>query len=157
MATNITYEYFSKYIIPWSEVMDEDENHYREQGGVNTVGTVFTMLPQTEQLVSAFNENHKNTKLSVGARALCKHYVRKREGHDKHPFWKLPRGSETEKSIMAMEHLQDMLDTAVWKNLYMLNNTVKVYEIRNSAGYGMRWQVCDKIVFRGYLEPQQEC
>ena len=56
-----------------------------------------------------------------------------------HPFWKLPIGSNENKSAIAEEILDDMLANAVWRNVIWLHEGVAVYEVRNAKAYGMRW------------------
>jgi hypothetical protein len=83
--------------------------------------------------------------MSSGAVALCKHFERggyssdASKGRELHPFWKLPVGSNENKSKIAEEILEEMLSDAVWRNVMLLHVGVAVYEIRNGRGYRMRW------------------
>jgi hypothetical protein len=109
--------------------------------------------------------------MSSGAVALCKHFERggysadASKGRELHPFWKLPVGSNENKSAIAEEILEDMLREAVWRNVVWLHEGVAVYEARNARGYGMRWTLdvdgsadgeewkISRTTFRGFLEP----
>jgi hypothetical protein len=144
-------ERLTSLLIPWN-LENVDEVVYKEHGCVKTVGTVFVVPPSDEELIQAFEKKHKGRNLTVGARALCKHYQRV-EG--KHPFWTFPTGSEFEKSKSVRKHLDDMLQNSVWKNVHKLSGDTTVYETRNAQGYGMRWTLSgESISFRGYLEPE---
>ena len=48
-------------------------------------------------------------------------------------------GSNENKSSIAEAILEEMLSSAVWRNVIWLHEGVAVYEIRNVRGYGMRW------------------
>jgi hypothetical protein len=118
--------------------------------------------------------------MSSGAVALCKHFERggcsadPTKGRGLHPFWKMPVGSNENKSSIAEAILEEMLSSAVWRNVIWLHEGVAVYEIRNVKGYGMRWTLdvyneatakanpesheekvwkISKTTFRGFLEP----
>jgi len=81
----------------------------------NTDGSISHRLPPTRtQLLEAFNRLHKATvRLTVGARALCKHAVRC-------TWWGTPMGPEAEKNEMANRKMAKVLDAAVWINSFML-------------------------------------
>jgi hypothetical protein len=87
----------------------------------------------------------------------------------------MPVGSNENKSSTAEAILEEMLSSAVWRNVIWLHEGVAVYEIRNVRGYGMRWTLdvyneeatakaapdsheetdwkVSKTTFRGFLEP----
>lgn len=80
--------------------------------------------------MEAFNRQHKSVRLTVGARALCKHAVRchwwgtptvcffpKNVG-----TWALTllQGSEGNKNKIANEKIEEVIDAAVWINSFML-------------------------------------
>ena len=135
--------------IPWSDAPTYEEKAYRQAGCMRTVGTCFMLVPEDALLIEAFESLHPRSKLSVGARALCKHHAR----HPDHPFWRQPTGPEGRKNALARQHLEDMIAAAAWRNVHQLHGDLPVYEIRNSLGYGMRWSLGDSVEFRGYLEP----
>ncbi|TPX68524.1 hypothetical protein SpCBS45565_g03036 [Spizellomyces sp. 'palustris'] len=135
--------------------MSSQEALYRAKGLVKTIATEFWEEPSTADLHETFCRTHKGTNLSVGAKALCKHFARKEFVMKKHPFWLDPRGSEVQKSEDARRQLDDMLRRTVWRNIHRLNKHVVVYEIRNELGYGMRWNMTPGLEFRGFLEAHQ--
>lgn len=137
--------------VPWSDNPDPAEIEYKFKGMVRTAGTVFILPPQHDELIAAFEMKHAGTLLSVGAKALCKHYARVPD----HPTWTCPTGSCETKSKIARSHLDKMLESAVWKNVHYLPHQELVYEIRDKLGYGMRWTMLQNpriCKFRGYLE-----
>lgn len=135
--------------IPWSEEPGPSEIAYRAEGLVRTVGTQFVLPPQQDELIAAFEESHKGTLLSRGAKALCKHHARLPD----HPVWTRPDGNPQSKSRIAKEHLLALLQNANWKNVHLLPHQQLVYEVRDAQGYGMRWTLGSSgCSFRGYLE-----
>lgn len=137
-----------KLSISWSENPSVEENMYKSRGFSRTVGTVFMDPPTDEKLLETFSIKHRNTNLTVGAKALTKHYGR----CPGHSYWKKPTGTETSISAIAEYHFKDILSGAVWKNIHKLSNNIIVYEIRNNDGYGMRWYLLPTFEFRGYIE-----
>ena len=90
--------------------------------------------------------------LTVGARALAKHCERSRDG-----WWGDGlHGTEAEKNARADRKLVDILAQPAWANVHALPHDVLVYEVRNEAGYGARWECAPPFRFRGFLEPQME-
>ncbi|KAJ3201598.1 hypothetical protein HK099_002195 [Clydaea vesicula] len=150
-------------IIPWSENPTEEELKYKANVYfVRTIGTCFDIPIPTEcELRSSFqNQPNPNSNLSVGARALTKHFVRKTKDkkvksvNEKHQFWQEPIGSEKNKNLIALQHLEYFLTNSTWKNLHIITNQTTVFEMRVKEMYGMRWFFLDeKWQFRGYLEP----
>jgi hypothetical protein len=55
------------------------------------------------------------SKLTVGARALCKHAHRSSEG-----FWGVPKGTEMEKNELANNLAKLIVDECVWINAHIL-------------------------------------
>ncbi|CAO3597915.1 unnamed protein product [Absidia cylindrospora] len=102
----------------------------------------------------------KNTQhhvLTVGAKALSKHWHRDRQVG----FWGDCTGSDAAKNTHANTILIKILTNAVWINLHSLPHDQIVYEIREKQGYGVRWtnDLSDPLntwLFRGFLEPQME-
>ena len=90
------------------------------------------------------------SKLTVGARALCKHAHRSSEG-----FWGDPRGTEQIKNDYAELKASMIMRECVWVNLHLLPHQEMTIECRIELGYGMRWTIKDNA-FRGFLEPQME-
>ncbi len=138
--------------VPWSD--NPAELEYKSKGMVRTAGTMFILPPQHVELIAAFEVKHAGTLLSVGAKALCKHYARVPD----HPIWTCPTGSCENKSKIARHDLDKLRGNAVWKNVHYLPHQELVYEIRDKLGYGMRWTLLQNRVckFRGYLEIQAD-
>ena len=88
-------------------------------------------------------------RLTVGARALCKHAHRSSEG-----FWGVIKGTEAEKNEMAQKVAQSILRECIWVNAHILPHSEHIIECRNEKGYGIRWTI--KSEFRGFLEPQMD-
>ncbi|KAI7852781.1 hypothetical protein BDC45DRAFT_512531 [Circinella umbellata] len=132
-----------------------------------TGGNVFNAMPPSlSECIEAFAQVYEkpNAKprrygqpyqLSVGAKALSKHWHRDRE----ELFWGICTGTEKKKNEHANQILIKILDDPVWINLHSLPHDRIVYEIRQNQGYGVRWTVDEKGAswhFRGFLEPQME-
>lgn len=112
-----------------------------------TVGSR-TIAPLTRaQCLRSFQQVHKGEKLTVGARAFSKHCQRSADG-----WWGQIKGNDETKNAVALAKLQELLDSAVWKNIHCLPHAQTTMEIRNALGYGARWYVEDES-FRGFLEP----
>ena len=104
-------------------------------------------------------------KLTVGARALCKHADRGTER-----FW-TSGGSLSGPPALINERAQyvlsRVLELACWGNIHQLPGDLPTFELRTPRGYGARWTIgCsdrptqdatgahDGVpVFRGFLEP----
>ena len=128
-----------------------------------TVGSQEKVWPSSDELLENFNKPNqiltqeeklrlkklKNlpSKLTVGARALCKHAHRSSEG-----FWGEPRGTELIKNEYAGLKASQILKECVWINLHLLPHSEEIIECRVDLGYGMRWTLKDSA-FRGFLEP----
>lgn len=96
-----------------------------------TIGSQEKIWPSSEELLGSFNKpnqilteeerlrlkNMKNvpSKLTVGARALCKHAHRSSEG-----FWGEPRGTESVKNEYAALKASKIVRECVWINLHLL-------------------------------------
>jgi hypothetical protein len=137
---------YPSLLLPWSNIPSAAEAGYRSAGLVKTKGTIFLSPPSFELLRETYNAPPRaKTRMSSGAVALCKHFERggyssdATKGREMHPFWKLPVGSNENKSLIAEEILEEMLSGAVWRNVMLLHQGVAVYEVRNGRGYGMRW------------------
>ena len=85
-------------------------------------------------------------RLTVGARAWCKHGHRSSEG-----FWGQVKGTEIEKNEAADNIARLIIDECVWINAHILPHSEHIIEARNQKGYGIRWTI--KGEFRGFLEP----
>ncbi|RMZ92161.1 hypothetical protein DV736_g630, partial [Chaetothyriales sp. CBS 134916] len=133
--------------LSWSPNPSSAEKAYRAAGLVKTKGTIYLLPPDDATLRESFNAPRRpQSRLSSGAKALCKHFERggaSSEHGIAHPFWTLPTGSNDNKTATASAILDQMLlptsDGAVWRNVMILHSFVAVYEIRNRLGYGMRW------------------
>lgn len=116
-----------------------------------TEGSLDVLPPDISQLWQSFEaQHHPKSKLTVGARALTKHCNRSSE-----LFWGVCTGTEANKNRHSLEILRKVLCECCWINVHTLPHQVFVLEIRNEAGYGMRWSRDGKS-FRGFLEPQME-
>ncbi|KAK9806226.1 hypothetical protein WJX72_006135 [[Myrmecia] bisecta] len=135
--------------VPWSKQPTAEETMYRQRRFARTAGTRFALPPPKEALIEVFSELVPKSRLSVGAKALCKHHARA----PNHSFWRQPLGPEAVKTAMALRHLHEMFEQATWHNVHQLSPSLLVYEMRNPEGYGMRWTLEPVLAFRGYLEP----
>jgi len=125
-----------------------------------TMGTLLACPPPITSLLRSFNSTHSPSSkkkaakggiiLTVGARALSKHFHRSRDC-----WWGDCKGSEAEKNAKASEVVKSILSNAVWMNVHWILGEY-YYEVRNGEGYGARWQYGDNFEFRGFLEPQME-
>ncbi|KAK6989115.1 hypothetical protein BgiMline_012313, partial [Biomphalaria glabrata] len=115
-----------------------------------TVGTKEMLPPSRKLLLASFTAKHSpNSELTVGARALAKHFHRDKSDS----WWGNCSGSEAEKNRHALQIMQNVLDNAVWINIHWLPHDVFIIEARQDQGYGLRWSA-DGSIFRGFLEPQ---
>lgn len=146
-------------------------------GHAQTVGSVAVAPLTRAQCISSFQRRRSDREpLSVGARALAKHCQRvvSTDGgseDDASSAWGVSelRGNDASKNARALEVLTTLLDDAVWKNVHALppfkeESSVVTMEVRNSRGYGARWEIrggaddagCEDgggYAFRGFLEP----
>ena len=76
------------------------------------------------------------SKLSVGARALCKHANRASDG-----FWGEARGTEIAKNLHAEMIATKILNECVWINMHSLPHDEYIIECRIEQGYGIRWTI----------------
>ncbi len=116
-----------------------------------------TLHISNQQIPSKTKSIERNSCLTVGARALCKHSHRSSEG-----YWGICKGPESVKNDIALSKLLHLLDQCVWINLHKMSGTntdETIIEIRESQGYGARWtwriesgQIVD-MKFRGFVEP----
>ncbi|KAJ3118188.1 hypothetical protein HK100_000659 [Physocladia obscura] len=194
LATQQALKALTSFQIAWSldESATRQENIARAQGFRRTTASVFPAqvladnaeldthtLKQThtrlyKRLNAAFDQLAAPTsasRLSVGARALCKHYERqstfftnindnnsppkeKRErgvnNNFVHPFWTKPSGNEDAKNAIARTHLIHLLDLMqtrdpelCWMNIHQIHpNDTTIIELRNMKTlHGMRWTI----------------
>lgn len=114
--------------------------------------------PQLAMLCAAFHKpwRQAGSSLSVGARALSKHWHRAPESAR---FWAAEwAGDDSAKNALASAALVRVLAGGTWANLHRLPVTgaarsADVFEVRLASGYGARWSA-DGESFRGFLEPQ---
>ena len=118
-----------------------------------TKGSIDNYIPLDKNiLINKFKElNNAKSKLTVGAKALCKHSHRSVT----ESFWPGQDGKEIEKNLNAEKMLNLFLDECVWINIHLLPHELVIIELRIDKGYGIRWQINDGM-FRGFLEPQME-
>jgi len=115
-----------------------------------TVGSKEMLPPSRESLMKSFCAKHsEKSPLSVGARALSKHFHRDHSTS----WWGECTGTELAKNEHALTLCNKILDNAVWINIHWLPHDVVIIEARQEEGYGMRWSA-DGSLFRGFLEPQ---
>ena len=143
-----------------------------------TVGTKLNSLPPSiNELQNASRKPHKpnshttlkkNAKnsdkplLSVGARALSKHFHRGKTDQ----FFGQLKGNTNMKNESADRIISDMIRNAVWINIHTFGGVSSyILEIRLINGYGARWSAdwedklpynVTNVTFRGFLEPQME-
>jgi hypothetical protein len=116
-----------------------------------TVGTELLPPPSPVALCRSFLAPHSGTsRLSVGARALHKHWQRS----ESHVWGAGIRGNDQAKNARAAEVLARLLHEASWINIHSgVGDHEPVFEIRQRDGFGARW-AADGTRFRGLLEPQ---
>ncbi|CAG8439458.1 21292_t:CDS:2 [Rhizophagus irregularis] len=145
-----------------------------------TAGSSNQLPPSLNDCIKSFTKryNKKNAKprikgsaannfLTVGAKAFSKHFHRDLSNS----FWGTCSGTNRILAKIIMD--------AAWINLHSMVHDTRVFEIRNSEGYGARWEIQDSntqpssqslqgtissyasddkpiIIFRGFLEPQMK-
>ena len=115
-----------------------------------TVGTKEILPPSRTALLNSFNSlQNEKAEITVGARALSKHFHRDSTSS----WWGSCTGTEQAKNQHALGLCNKILDDAVWINIHWLPHDVILIEARNHQGYGVRWS-SDGSLFRGFLEPQ---
>ena len=93
-----------------------------------------------------YQKNNSKTSITVGARAVSKHFDRNKDN-----FW-FCNGTEQQRNYQAEQIFHKIMEDCVWINIHNLPNKTKVLEIRNFYGYGMRWNYSGE--FRGLVEPE---
>ena len=120
------------------------------------MSSITYLPPSIHQLIDSFNELDKNG-LSVGARALAKHFHRSTA-----LFWGNVKGNTAQQNNHATQMIIKLLCDCAWINAHLIPHDIPVFEIRNKQGYGARWRITweninscciDKVKFRGFLEP----
>ncbi|RIA91745.1 hypothetical protein C1645_104595 [Glomus cerebriforme] len=142
-----------------------------------TLGSSIQLPPSLNDCMKSFTERYikKNAKprrkgsvvnsLTVGAKAFSKHFHR----DISNSFWGTCNGTEKQKNEQANRILTKILNDVAWINLHSMVHGTRVFEVRNSEGYGARWEIQNvntqdisssddktKITFRGFLEPQMK-
>jgi len=112
-----------------------------------TIGSGDILPPSRDMLMKSFTTSHSGSSLTVGGRALTKHFHR---GTDR--WWGEISGTDSEKNKRALILLLRFMRGAVWLNIHGLPGQVQVLEMRIANGYGARW-TADGASFRGFLEP----
>ena len=111
-----------------------------------TLFLLFNTIYNVIYIYIIIQNRNGRTNITVGGRALSKHYDR-----NKDPFW-FCNGTEENRNNQAIQVFNTILNDSVWWNIHYLPNNIKVLEIRNHYGYGMRWNYSGD--FRGMLEPE---
>ncbi|KAL6074843.1 ASCH domain-containing protein [Balamuthia mandrillaris] len=116
-----------------------------------TFKSIDAFPPSRRRLLASANKPHKGgARLSVAARALCKH------GHrDSQQWWGTTTGPDPLKNANAEAIIKKIFQNATWLNLHLLPHDLGIFEVRTKEGYGARWSG-DGNTFRGFLEPQME-
>ena len=117
--------------------------------------STFDIPPKREKLVSEFNKPYsKKSKLTVGARAVMKHSDRSKDKK----AWGAVSGTEEDRNVNSNLICLDIMAKATWISLFEISSTMKIVEIRNSEGFGLRWEYNSytSINFIGLVEPQYE-
>ena len=141
-------------IIPLNEKIQKilsDKNLNIIEYIINNIFIEFTCRDLLTFLGKFKELNNAKSKLTVGAKALCKHSHRSVT----ESFWPGQDGKEIEKNLNAEKMLNLFLDECVWINIHLLPHELVIIELRIDKGYGIRWQINDGM-FRGFLEPQME-
>jgi hypothetical protein len=68
------------------------------------------------------------SRLTVGARALCKHAHRSSEG-----FWGQIKGTEAEKNEMAETIARLIIDECIWVNAHILPHSEHIIEVTSET------------------------
>ncbi|CAI2177808.1 689_t:CDS:10 [Funneliformis geosporum] len=147
-----------------------------------TIGSSTQLPPSLNECLNSFTTHYvkRNAKtlreglvikisLTVGAKALSKHFHR----DVSNSFWGNCSGTN--------RVLAKILTDVAWINLHSMVHDTRVFEIRNSEGYGARWEIQgpntqqlssqqpqldtpssntndnkQRVMFRGFLEPQMK-
>ena len=141
-------------------------NKLKEQGILIMIGLritykcVFELPPNKNILINKFNKlcNDK-CKLTVGARAITKHSDRSKflNKNESIKFWGIVVGNEEERNTRSNLICLDLLANSSWITIFDLNIYTRIIEIRNTLGYGLRWEYINNyldIEFKGAIEPQ---
>ncbi|KAK3089246.1 hypothetical protein FSP39_002074 [Pinctada imbricata] len=115
-----------------------------------TVGTKELWPPSRTEIENSFIQRHSpSAEISVGARALAKHFHRDSSSS----WWGVSTGTEKAKNEHALSLMNKILNNATWINIHWLPQDIYIVEARQEEGYGARW-TADGSSFRGFLEPQ---
>jgi len=93
--------------------------------------------------------------LTKGAREFQKHASRNSPNSN---YWiekgKMNGMTEEQKNLKAQEAIGKLIENCRWLSIHTLNQntTIFILEIRDSAGFGARWEIQGQ--FKGLIEPQ---
>lgn len=123
-------------------------------GVAKTAGSLDVYPPKLSACLAAFTEPNRPdsaSTLTKGARALNKHCHRDQTDN----FWGTMRGGDAMRNDHALAVLRTILTDVAWCNVFFLDDTTNIIEVRSHRGYGVRW-TADGAQFRGFVEPPME-
>ena len=92
-----------------------------------TAGSLNALPPPSSVLLDSFIAKHnEKSKLTVGARALSKHFHRCQTSS----WWGDCKGTEAKKNEHALDVLKMIVEDCVWINIHGLPHDVKIIELR---------------------------
>ena len=92
-----------------------------------TAGSIDVLPPPCSALLDSFNAKHnEKSMLTVGARALSKHFHRCQTSS----WWGDCKGTESKKNQHALDVLKKIVKDCVWINIHGLPHDVKIIELR---------------------------
>lgn len=113
----------------------------------------FLFPPNRNKLVHEFNRQYNDSSnITIGARAVSKHSDRNKNNIN--IYWGKVKGTEDERNVYSNKICLDILAKCMWVNMFCLSDNCKLLEVRNSLGYGLRWEFHEeRIFFKGLVEP----
>ncbi|WP_027380084.1 hypothetical protein [Chryseobacterium daeguense] len=103
-------------------------------------------IPPPEKLLLASCEKPFNEEITIAQRAWEKH-----AGRMDDQFWGEVKGNNQQKQQVVMEKVNYIIKNKTWWNVFFHYKHGLVFEIREKAGYGIRWSHGGKQLI-GFLE-----